>query len=351
MRTSSSRRSSRTTRCSSASCSTSPCPHSTTVTESSVGGVQVEVVDVGHAAQPVGVDVHQRHPAVAVHAGDDERRRGDRLADAEAGADALRQRGLAGPERPDQDDEVAGPQQPAEGRGPAPGCPRASGRTCSRFTRCLRRPATAAQVGRERRPRGAVRAEPDGRRGVVGRPDAPGRRRRARRPAHLRQHRARAEEPLRRRQPERDDDRRVEQLELAAQPAAAAGHLGRLRRPVARRPALHDVEDGAPARGRGRPRRAAGRAARPTSRRTAGRSRPRWRPGASPTSATRGRPRDRDVADDDVLPGRGELRAGDAGRGPRRRAWPSRARRRRCGRPRRRRRRAAADGERPRRAP
>jgi hypothetical protein len=41
-----------------------------------------------------------------VHAGDDERRRGDRLPDAEPLSDALGERRLAGPQRTDEDDEV-----------------------------------------------------------------------------------------------------------------------------------------------------------------------------------------------------------------------------------------------------
>jgi len=49
--------------------------------------------------------VHQRWPAAQrwVDPGDDEGRRGDRAAHAEAGADALHQRGLARAERPGQD--------------------------------------------------------------------------------------------------------------------------------------------------------------------------------------------------------------------------------------------------------
>jgi hypothetical protein len=58
--------------------------------------------------------VHQRHPATAVHAGQYERRRGDRPGHAEAGADPLGERGLAGAERAGENDEVAGPQQLGE---------------------------------------------------------------------------------------------------------------------------------------------------------------------------------------------------------------------------------------------
>src|SRR4051812_9772637 len=85
------------------------------------GRVEIQVVDVGDAAQPVGVDVHQRHPAAGVHPRDDERRRGDRLTDPESGADALRQRGLPGAERTVEDDEVARPQQGGEGLPERPG--------------------------------------------------------------------------------------------------------------------------------------------------------------------------------------------------------------------------------------
>ena len=35
--------------------------------------VEIQVVDLGDPAEPVGVDVHHRHPAALVHPGDDER--------------------------------------------------------------------------------------------------------------------------------------------------------------------------------------------------------------------------------------------------------------------------------------
>ena len=66
--------------------------------------------------------------------------------------------------------------------------------------------------------------------------------------------------------------------------------------------------------GRARPRRAAGRAAPRTGRRTGGPVSSSVAPGASPTSDERP-PGRRHVADDDVLPGRGQLGAGDAGAG------------------------------------
>ena len=114
VRTSSSRRSSRISRCSSASCSTSPWPHSTTVTDPPQtrrgrGRRRRRRCRAGRRPRAPG------HPAATVHPGDHERRRGDRLADAEAGADPLREGGLPGAQRADEDDEVAGPQDLGEG--------------------------------------------------------------------------------------------------------------------------------------------------------------------------------------------------------------------------------------------
>jgi hypothetical protein len=76
-------------------------------------GVQVQVVHLADGAEPVGVRVHQRRPPSGqrrVDPGDDERRGGDRPAHPEALADALHQGGLARPQRPGQDHQVAGPQ-------------------------------------------------------------------------------------------------------------------------------------------------------------------------------------------------------------------------------------------------
>ena len=73
-------------------------------------GVEVEVVELGDAAEPVGVDVHQRR-AVAqrrVHPGDHERRRRDVAAHAEAGAEPLGERRLAGAELAGEHHQVAG---------------------------------------------------------------------------------------------------------------------------------------------------------------------------------------------------------------------------------------------------
>ena len=63
-------------------------------------GVEVEVVELGDAAEPVGVDVHQRRPVAErrVHPRDHERRRRDVAAHAEPGAEPLGERRLAGAE-------------------------------------------------------------------------------------------------------------------------------------------------------------------------------------------------------------------------------------------------------------
>jgi hypothetical protein len=75
--------------------------------------VEIQVVDLADAAEPVGVRVHQRRPGPGqrrMDPGDDEGRRGDRPAYPESLADALHQGGLARPERPGQDDQVSGAQ-------------------------------------------------------------------------------------------------------------------------------------------------------------------------------------------------------------------------------------------------
>ena len=87
----------------SASCSAMPPPHSTAVTTARGVDVQIEVVDLVERPQPVGVDVHERELAGRsgrVHPGDDEGRRHDMTLDAQPGADALHQRGLARAEGP-----------------------------------------------------------------------------------------------------------------------------------------------------------------------------------------------------------------------------------------------------------
>ena len=185
---------------------------------------------------------------------------------------------------------------------PAPRGPTRTTRSPGRSTRAssapsarvssTRRQDVRAPHGRRLGPRRTPRA--GGRRpappaahrsGRTGWPPTGGRWRAMLRPSHVvravlagpGQHGPRPEEPLRRRQAQRHDHRRVEQLELTAQPAAAPRHLGGARRPVARRPALHHVEDGALRPGRGRPRRGARPAGHPSGRRRAGRSRPRSR--------------------------------------------------------------------------
>ena len=88
-------------------------------------GVEVEVVELEGAAEPVGVDVHQGRATDerGVHPGDDEGRRGDRPADAQPVADPLGQGRLPGAQATGEHDEVAGAQQPARAA-PKPGCPR-----------------------------------------------------------------------------------------------------------------------------------------------------------------------------------------------------------------------------------
>ena len=230
--------------------------------------------------------------------------------DAEAGADPLGQRGLAGTERSDQHDQVARPEQLGQGD-PEP--VRVGRRRQDVLAPHVRVPATAVRSASEPGARGTVRAEPDRGRGVVGGPDrsaVDG----VRPTAHLGEHGPRPEEPLRRREPERDDDRRVEQLQLAPQPPAAPGHLGRLRRPVARRAALHHVEDGGlRARQPGLGEQQVEQRAGPAHERPPGlvlRGARRLADQREPRAAT-----DRHITDDDVLPGRGQLGTGDAGPG------------------------------------
>ena len=74
--------------------------------------VEVEVLELGRTRQPVRVDVHERGAAdeARVRSGEHERRTLHGAAHAEALADAARERGLAGPERPGEHDHVAGAQ-------------------------------------------------------------------------------------------------------------------------------------------------------------------------------------------------------------------------------------------------
>ena len=80
------------------------------------GQVQVEVVHLGQPAEPVGVHVHQGRAVGQrrVYPGDDERRRGDRAAYPQGLAQALYQGGLARAERPGQQHQVPGVQQPGQ---------------------------------------------------------------------------------------------------------------------------------------------------------------------------------------------------------------------------------------------
>jgi hypothetical protein len=75
--------------------------------------VEIQVVHLADAAEPVGVRVHQRGPGSGqrrMDPGDDEGRRGDRPAHPESLADALHQGRLARPERTGQDHQVSGAQ-------------------------------------------------------------------------------------------------------------------------------------------------------------------------------------------------------------------------------------------------
>ena len=78
--------------------------------------VEVEVVDEGCVAEPIGVDVHERGAVGEVRVGSGEHEGGalHRAAHAESGADAAGQRGLAGAERAREHHEVAGAQLRAE---------------------------------------------------------------------------------------------------------------------------------------------------------------------------------------------------------------------------------------------
>ncbi len=85
-----------------------------------VGGrVEVDVVDLGGIAEPVGVDVHQRRTADQrrMRTGDDERRRGDGTAYAEPVAEPLRERRLARAEVAREHQQVTRVQQCREPSG------------------------------------------------------------------------------------------------------------------------------------------------------------------------------------------------------------------------------------------
>ena len=225
---------------------------------------------------------------------------------------------LPGAQRPDQDDEVARARSTL-GEGPAQrvGVLRRRQDVLAPHASAPRR-RRPVQVGEQRRPRGAVRAEPDRGRRVVGGPHGRARPTSCGRAAHLR--RAPCAGPRNHFAADRPSAtttggssssswRRSQPLQRAT-----SGAFG-VRLPGGRHFTM--LRTAASGRGPARPRRAAGRAARRTGRRTAGRSRPPSRPGASPTSANQRPAGDGDVADDDVLPGRGQLGAGDAGPGGR----------------------------------
>src|SRR6266571_953478 len=79
-------------------------------------GVQVQIIDLGRVAEPVGIDVHERGPGSLrwMHAGDNERGRGDRTAHLKTIADALSKGGLACAERPGEQHQVASTEMGCE---------------------------------------------------------------------------------------------------------------------------------------------------------------------------------------------------------------------------------------------
>jgi hypothetical protein len=116
-------------------------------------GVEVEVVDVRAAAQPVGVHVHEGGAAhlARVDPGDHEGRGGDGAAHAQPFAETLGEGGLAGAERSVEHEQVARTEEPGEPareiarapgaargegeRGRLPVRPGAGHQRCSRGTR------------------------------------------------------------------------------------------------------------------------------------------------------------------------------------------------------------------------
>ena len=74
------------------------------------GCVEVEGVELGEAAQAIGIDVHQGWAVDhgRVDASDDEGRRRDRSTHPETGPDAAREGGLSRAEVTGEDDEVSG---------------------------------------------------------------------------------------------------------------------------------------------------------------------------------------------------------------------------------------------------
>jgi hypothetical protein len=80
-------------------------------------GVEVEVVELVDAAEPIGVDMHQRRSAVEgwVLPGDHEGGRGDLAPHLEPLTDALRERRLSGPQLTAEHDQVTGAELLREG--------------------------------------------------------------------------------------------------------------------------------------------------------------------------------------------------------------------------------------------
>ncbi len=80
------------------------------------GGVEVEVVELGDAADPVGVDVDQRRAVGqrGMDARDHERRRGDVATDPEPCAESLGERRLARTQPARQHHHIAGPEDPGQ---------------------------------------------------------------------------------------------------------------------------------------------------------------------------------------------------------------------------------------------
>ena len=105
--------------------------------------------------------MHQRHPSVAMHPGDDERRRQHRDRHAEAATDPLRQRGLPGAERTAQEHEVARPAASPASRSPRSlhRLGRGDGQPHASVSATKRRSASSAARGA---PRGPNRIAADG---------------------------------------------------------------------------------------------------------------------------------------------------------------------------------------------
>ena len=129
---------------SSARSSARPCPHSTTVTRVLQRRVEVEVVELGEPAEPVGVDVDERRPATSDGWTRAMTKVGEVIGPRTPRPSPMPwvERRLAGAEAAGEHDEVAGPQQPGRAAHPRPGCPSAVGsRWASAYGSLVRRPA------------------------------------------------------------------------------------------------------------------------------------------------------------------------------------------------------------------